>query len=191
MSARERPRRSIPRGIYLLARGRAEGLDEFAATREGFLASLAPWIAFPLVASGILAMHGHGHAAISAFLATLCALLAPPVISEAAARLFRREALWLRFATAFNWSQWALPPVGLAALFVANAAVGFGLPPREASILWYALLGLYALWLHWFLLYRGLALPVWRAAGLVVVINVASAVLVLGPQFLARFLGAG
>ncbi|MGC8470154.1 MAG: hypothetical protein ACP5NI_09650, partial [Acetobacteraceae bacterium] len=69
-------KRSIPRGILLLARGKAQGLAEFDSSREAFLASLAPWIAFPLVASLLLALRGGLLLAAEEFLATLCALLA-------------------------------------------------------------------------------------------------------------------
>ncbi len=184
-------KRSIPRGILLLARGKAQGLAEFDSSREAFLASLAPWIAFPLVASLLHALRGGLLVAAEEFLATLCALLAPPVITEWVARRLQRERLWLRFATAFNWSQWALPPAALAALFLANAALGAGLPVPAATYLWMGLLGAYALWLHWFLLRRGLALSAWGAAGFVVVINLVTAALVMGPQLLQRALLRG
>ena len=56
----QRPRPgSIVLGIARLARGRADGLRQFGATREAFLASLAPLVAFPLV-GGVLMLLGGG-----------------------------------------------------------------------------------------------------------------------------------
>ncbi len=46
-------------------------------------------------------------------------------------------------------------------------------------------LGGYALWLHWFLARHGLALSRFRAALLVVVVNLGTALLVLAPRLLA------
>ena len=93
-------------------------LLQFGATREAFLASLAPLIAFPLVGGVLMLLGGGGLAALSDLLATLCALLAPPVLSFEVARLWGRQDAWLRFATAFNWCQWAIP--------VAAAAIAAG-----------------------------------------------------------------
>ena len=79
----QRPRglASIVVGIVRLARGRADGLRQFGATREAFLASLAPLIAFPLVGGVLMLLGGGGLDALGDLLATLCALLAPPVLS--------------------------------------------------------------------------------------------------------------
>ena len=107
-------------GIARLARGNAEGFNQFGATTEAFLASLAPLVAFPLVGGLLMLANGGGLAAIGDLLATLCALLAPPVLSYEVARLWRREGLWLRFAVAFNWCQWAIPIAAVALL------TGFG-----------------------------------------------------------------
>ena len=105
--------------MMLVARGRAEGIDQFAGTSQGFLASLAPLIAFPLVGTFLLLLDGDGAPAITDLLATLAVLLAPPVLSFELARLWGRQARWLRFATAFNWCQWLLPM--LASVLAAGA----------------------------------------------------------------------
>ena len=85
MSGRARrhasPLASIVLGIVRLARGRADGIRQFGATRDAFLASLAPLIAFPLVGGALMLLGGGGLGALSDLLATLCALLAPPVLS--------------------------------------------------------------------------------------------------------------
>jgi hypothetical protein len=180
------PRRvSVLRGIVRIARGRPDGIDEFAATQQGFLASLAPLIAFPLVSTLLLLLDGAGMLAIGDLLATVAVLLAPPVLSWEFARLWHRQDRWLRFATAFNWCQWLLPLLAAGLLVVAGALVDAGLSQPAATRLLVACLGAYGLWLHWFLARHGLALSRARAALLVAGVNLGTAVLVLGPHLLA------
>ena len=190
MSGRARgPTGSIVVGVMRLARGRPDGFSQFGATRESFLASLAPLIAFPLVGCVLMLMGGGGIGALSDLLATLCALLAPPVLSFEIARLWHRDAAWLRFATAFNWCQWAIPVLGSILLLALGLLVAVGLPRNAAGGL--ALLGLvgYGLWLHWFIARHGLCLSRFRAAVLVLGINLATVVIVVGPRFLALATG--
>ena len=190
MSGRARgPTGSIVVGVMRLARGRADGFSQFGATRESFLASLAPLMAFPLVGGVLMLMGGGGIGALSDLLATLCALVAPPVLSFEIARLWHREAAWLRFATAFNWCQWAIPVLGSILLLLLGMLVAAGLPRYAARGL--ALLGLvgYGLWLHWFLARHGLGLSRSRAAILVFGINVATVLIVMVPRLLVLATG--
>jgi hypothetical protein len=186
MSGRARgPAGSIVVGVMRLARGRPDGFSQFGATRESFLASLAPLIAFPLVGGVLMLIGGGGIAALSDLLATVCALVAPPVLSFEIAQLWHRDAAWLRFATAFNWCQWAIPVLGSMLLLALGVLVAVGLPRSAARGL--ALLGLvsYGLWLHWFIARHGLGLSRFRAAVLVLGINLATVVIVVGPRLLA------
>jgi hypothetical protein len=178
------PAASIVVGVMRLARGRADGFSQFGGTRESFLASLAPLIAFPLVGGVLMLMGGGGITALSDLLATVCALVAPPVLSFELARLWHRDAAWLRFATAFNWCQWAIPVLGCMLLLALGMLVAVGLPRSAARGL--ALPGLvsYGLWLHWFIARHGLGLSRFRAAVLVLGINLATAAIVVGPRFL-------
>ncbi len=171
-------------GVVRLATGRADGLAQFGNTTQAFLISLAPLIAFPLVGSALLIVNGGGLPALSDLLATLCALLAPPVLSWWFARLWQREAVWLRFATAFNWCQWAIPVMASALLVVLGLLMAAGLPNSVAGVV--AVLGLvsYGLWLHWFLARRGLGVSVARAVLFVVCVNLGTAALILGPRLL-------
>ena len=73
------------------ARTKKAGLLLFGATREAFLASLAPLIAFPLVGGALMVLGGGGLEAFTDLLATLCALLAPPVLSFEVARFWGRR----------------------------------------------------------------------------------------------------
>lgn len=188
-----RPRRQRPAsgnivvGIVRLARGRADGLLQFSATREAFLASLAPLIAFPLVGGILMMLGGGGLDALADLLATLCALLAPPVLSFEVARWWGREDAWLRFATAFNWCQWIIPILLSLLLLIFGTLTMVGLPADIARA--GVLLGLvgYGLWLHCFLARHGLGLS-WPRAGLMVVgVNLATVLLVAGPRVLALY----
>jgi hypothetical protein len=186
----QRPRSgSIVLGIVRLARGRADGFQQFAATREAFLASLAPLVAFPLVGGALMVLGGGGLAALSDLLATICALVAPPVLSFEIARLWGRQQSWLRFATAFNWCQWAIPVLGSALLLLLGMLIVLGLPRSLARAL--VVLGLvsYGLWLHWFLARHGLGLSRLRALLLVLGVNFVTVLIVMGPRVLE--LGAG
>jgi uncharacterized membrane protein YphA (DoxX/SURF4 family) len=121
---------------------------------------------------------------IADFLATLIALLAPPVISQAIARRWGREERWFRFATALNWCQWVLPLIAAVLVLLAGFMVQAGVPMRQAVIMLCCVLLAYAFWLQWFLARRGLDLSGLRAAGLVVLVNLLTIALVAGPQLL-------
>lgn len=173
---------SIVIGIVRIARGRADGMAQFGATRDAFLTSLAPLIAFPLVGGMLMALGGGGLAALSDLMATLCALIAPLVLSFEVARLWRRQEFWLRFATAFNWCQWVIPVVGILLLAAFGLLAAVGLPPSVAQIGIVLALVSYALWLHWFLARHGLGLSRWRALLMVFAVNFATLLLVVGPR---------
>jgi hypothetical protein len=182
--------RSVLLGIARLARGRADGLAQFGDTTQAFLGSLAPLIAFPLVGGGLMLAQGEGLSALAEMLATFCALLAPPVLSYWLARLWGRDALWLRFATAFNWCQWAIPVAASVLLLLAGLLMRMGLPNAAAGAI--VVLGLtgYGFWLHWFIARQGLQLSGARSLLLVLVVNLGTAVLVAGPGLLALGLGS-
>lgn len=179
------PRPNILRGIVRVARGRADGIDQFAGTGQGFLASLAPLLAFPLVGTFLLLLNGGGLPAIADLFATIAVLLAPPVLSFELARLWGRQARWLRFATAFNWCQWLLPALASVLLMVLSILLLAGLSERAATVMLVLGLAGYGLWLHWFLARHGLALSPFRAALLVLGVNLGTALLVLVPRLLA------
>jgi hypothetical protein len=176
------PARFAPlRGVLLLARGRAEGLACFRGTQEGFLASLAPLLAVPLAGAALLLLGGAAVQAAALLLLALVSQLAPPVLSHALARAFGQEEGWLRYATAYNWCQWAVLAV-MAVLLVALAVVTGGSPAAVigSPAFGYAAGG-YAMWLHWVLARHGLGLPGWRAAALVLLVGLGTMILVIGP----------
>lgn len=169
-------------GIIMVACGRKQGIEQFGSTREAFLGSLAPLIAFPLVGTALLAAHGAGRLAAAQFLATLCVLLVPPVLSFELARLWNRRNAWLRFATAFNWCQWAIPVVAMLVLTLAGPLMMGG--DRASLAVLLSVIGIYALWLHWFIARHGLGISGLRAALLVLLVNAATGLLAIGPALL-------
>jgi len=176
-------------GIIRVATGRADGIAQFGDTREAFLASLAPLLAFPLVGTLLMLAQGEGLAALSDLLATFCALLAPAVLSYEAARLWGRAAAWTRFAVAFNWCQWAIPVLAVLLAVLAGVLLALGVPSEAGVVLVVGGLGGYGLWLHWFLARNGLGLSASRAALLVVGVNLVTIVLVLTPRLLVLAFG--
>lgn len=176
-------------GMVRLARGRVDGLEQFGDTPQAFLASLAPLLAFPIVGALLLLTTDGPVRALATLLVTLVAQLSPPVLSHALARAWGREAQWLRYATAFNWCQWALPLAAMALLIVLQAALQAGLPEDAADAALILGLAAYGLWLNWLLARHGLGLSRARAAALVMLTNLGTILLALGPRLLVEAFG--
>jgi hypothetical protein len=190
-TARQRPSRTrnILFGIFRVATGRADGLAQFGDTPEAFLGSLAPLVAFPLVGALLMLGEGEGLAALTDLLATVCALLAPAALSFEVARWWGRAGAWTRFAVAFNWCQWAIPILFVLLVGLAGVLTTLGVPTELALIMVVGGLGGYGLWLHWFLARHGLELSPGRAALLVMGVNLATILLVLGPRLVLLAFG--
>jgi len=176
-------------GMARLARGRVDGLAQFGDTPQAFLSSLAPLLAFPIVGAALMLTTDGPVRALATLLATVVAQLAPAVLSHALARAWGREAQWLRYATAFNWCQWALPLAAIALLIVLQFALQLGLPEAAANQAFIFGLALYGLWLNWLLARYGLSLSRGRAAGLVALTNLGTVVLAIGPRLLVLAMG--
>lgn len=174
--------RNVLRGMLRLATGRADGFAEIGNTPAAFSASIAPLIAFPLVGAGLLAIQHHWQLAVSLFLSRFCGVLTQPVIVEfASGRIGGRTRNWLATSTALNWSIWLIFPLIPAGALVSGALVGLGLSQEIAVIVTIGLIGAYMLWLQWFILRHGLFVGRWRAAALLVVMNITIAALYLVP----------
>jgi hypothetical protein len=161
---------SILRGVVRLAMFRADGFEEFTPTPQSLLNALAPLLAFPLVTAVAQAMHGNVVAALTAMLGTVVALLTPLLVTQALAQRWGSGALWLRFAVGYCWVQLG---------FSVAALLLIGILPV------FALLVFYGVALHWFLARAGLDLSRGRAALLIVVADMLTGALYLGPQILA------
>jgi hypothetical protein len=170
--------------ISRVARGRSDGLGLFGNSPQAFLASLAPQLAFPIVGGAMMLAGGGGLPVIRDLLSTLCLLLAPQVLSFELARLWRRDAAWFRFATAFNWCQWVLPALGLAVLLILSVAMPNANPRYTAPAL-IGIVGSYGLWLHWFVSRKALGLSTGRAILFVLGVNIGTVALLIIPRVLA------
>ena len=95
----------------------------------------------------------------------------------------------LRFATAFNWCEWILPVLACLVMVPLSLAISAGMSETTASLVLVSCLGLYGLWLHWFLARKALALSGLRAVVLVFLVNLGTAAVVMGPRLLANDLG--
>ncbi|MGH7152842.1 MAG: hypothetical protein ACREF3_02850, partial [Acetobacteraceae bacterium] len=85
-------------------------------------------------------------------------------------------------ATALNWCQWAIPVVAIGLMVFVYPVLAGAISVRVAGVCVILLLAGYALWLHWFLARHGLELSAFRAALLVVIVNVGTVVLVIAPR---------
>jgi hypothetical protein len=189
MSRGAGPRTSILVGMLRIARGQPEGIDCFGSSTHAFLSSLAPLIAFPLVGAVLGASAEGPRRALTDLAMTLCALLTPAVVSYELAHLWRRSERWLRFATAFNWCEWLLPVLGCLILVPLSIAIGMGFSEDMASLVLLGFLGAYGLWLHWFLARNALALSRFRSVVLVLLVNLGTLAVVIGPRLLAHDAG--
>lgn len=169
-------------GVVRVAVGRAEGMAYFGRTVQSFLSSLAPLLAFPLAGAIIEFFRDGPLTALELVLLTLVLQLAPAVLSHALAVRWKREDQWFHFATAYNWCYWALPVVTFLLMLLFGAAIGAGLPETLGGTGVLAGLGLYSLWLHWFLARHGLQLSRGRAALLVVLVNAGTLLLAIVPS---------
>src|SRR5262245_62093320 len=112
------------RGLLLLARFRAAGFDLIPATPQGLLNSMAPLAAFTLVGMLGALVLGAMRLLLLQLFGNVVVMVAPAVIIHALARLFGREAGWLRTAVAFNWYNLALGSLIMATLMATLMAEG-------------------------------------------------------------------
>jgi hypothetical protein len=174
------------RAIARLACFRADGMDAIGDQTRDFLNSLAPLIGFALAGTLLGAASGDVVDALDDLLLTIVVLLTSPVVSHALARLWQREATWLRYATAVTWCLWPILAV-FAAVLLLLASVLDGTAGAAQAALDGAKFaaGAYGLALNWFLARRGLAISRLRTAALIVCVNVATYAFALGPVLAA------
>jgi hypothetical protein len=114
-------------GLLLLAIGRKRGFTYFGADTDAYLASLAPLVAFALVAAALLALQSLRDAA-TLFLLSICQVLAPAVIAHPLCRRWNRAERWALYANILNWAPFLFFMMLALALAVARAAVEAGAP---------------------------------------------------------------
>lgn len=181
MTPRQTPPGNLLAGLTRLVLFNRSGFAAIGSTTQAFLSSLAPLIAFVSVGT-VLDVLGLGwRLGLGDGLQTLCVVLGQPVASNLFARLWRREDRWLRYATAMNWCQVAIPVLG--AVFLAAAAV-FGsasASPRTLVMAAFSAVFVYAVVLNWFLAWRGLDLSPWRAVLFLLAVTGAVSLLLAVP----------
>lgn len=153
----------IMRGLWRLAKGERAGISEFGSHLDHFYASLGPLIGIPLALAMVMAIRGEWRAAVVGFLSNLAGTLLLPVLVYEFARLFKREKLWMRTATALNWSFLMIFPTFVVAVVIGGVLAQCGLAETVAAMLTLGLMGLYLLWYRLFVLASGLGLSLWQA----------------------------
>ena len=182
------PPRGVIRGIWLLARFKPEGFAAFEGTRQGFLNSLAPPLGLMLVACALLAVRFGFLGGLQLLVMFVVALLGPLVVGEWVATRMGRGEYWLRYATAFNWCQWAIPVVGVVAVFGAGLLAVGGAPEGFVrQVLRVVILG-YVLALYLFLARHGLGLGWGPALAFVVAMHLGGGLLLVVPELLVQAL---
>ena len=182
-------RTSVWLGVARLARFRVDGFEQFGHTPQAFLNSLAPLLAFPLVSGVIRFVGGAGHEALVNVLVSVIALVAPAVISYYFALAWGSDALWLRYAIAFNWCEAAMFLVAIVLLLLPGTAMAADLALWAFVLMAIAVLLAYWLILNGFLARHGLRISLLRAAVLVIVVNLGTGSLVKGPWLVESLIG--
>lgn len=162
---------TIPLGVWLLGRGRPEGINCFATGSAAFFAALAPTIALVVIGlwmACLLPRSERMTGIVRALVPLVCTLI-QIVISEQYARRLSRGGLWMRYATASLWCAW-LP---LVMLIVAQGVLQLVSPSiiSSSQVLGGLAFGaqIYTLWLTWYVTKVGLVVTRWQAFVMTVV----------------------
>ena len=185
---------SIVAGLIQLARGDATGIMQFGHTPRSFLLSLIPLLALPLAVSFSMVATGEIQRGLTYLCAAIAALLTSPVITHLLAKYWKRDNFWLRYAIAFNWSQFAITLLLLILFRVlasVMASVNAGQPSAGLAVAialgFLGLLG-YTFWLHWFIARCGLGISRWQAVVVVLATYAGSLAILLigGPRLMGQ-----
>jgi hypothetical protein len=180
-----RPIRRAGLGLFYLAIGRREGFDDFGNTADAYLASLAPLVAFALVSGVLAAASGAVHLAALGFLFSLCAMLAPAVISHPLCRFWGRGENWPRYANILNWGQMLMFLIFSLASAAAKAAVAAGLPAKPVLALMVLAVFGYAVWFQWFVARGAVQVSRGRTVLLLLATMLGTNVLISAPLLVA------
>ncbi len=173
----------ILRGLWRLTRLDRAGIGEFGGTLDHFYTSLAPLIAFPLAGALLAALQGDWRVASIGLLSRLVAVLALPAIIYEFARLFGREAYWLRAATILNWSFWMFLPALLLASLIGGIIVQAGQNMQVGEGVTLLLAGIYMLFFRVFALSAALGLRAWQALLIVLASSIAISLALTLPEW--------
>jgi len=168
-------------GLRMLAFGDVRYLACFGDQPADFLVSLAPFLVFPLVSFLILVVSGAWLDGTTALCATLCWLLAPPVIAELFCRLWQRDAHWAKFATVMNWSRWLMVLGLLILAVVVEVLHEFNADAIAVPLL--AAFAVYSIWLNVFMARSALSLSWGRALVVTLAIGIGTLAVTILPDY--------
>ncbi|WP_271828829.1 hypothetical protein [Commensalibacter communis] len=176
--------KSTIRGMFLIGRGKREGIQEFSNSSDSVLSALAPWIALALAVNllPILMMRFKDmHAvsiSISMFLVKICCLLITVGIIHFFASLWNNEANWKQTVVAILWCFW-VPILDFFLFFIIAGLFFAGLPNIFMALFGFAsvLYMAYSIWLSWFVVKVGLQTTTSRSVVIVVSLILASMVI--------------
>ncbi|MDI2113596.1 hypothetical protein [Commensalibacter nepenthis] len=176
--------KSTIRGMFMLGRGKREGIHEFSNSSDSVLSALAPWIALAVAVNllPILMMRFKDiHAvsiSISMFLVKICCLLVTVGVIHFFASLWNNEVNWKQTVVAILWCFW-VPILDFFLFFIIAGLLFSGLPNifmalfGLASVLYIA----YSVWLSWFVIKVGLQTTASRSIAIVVSLIISSTVI--------------
>lgn len=161
---------SIPRGVWLLGRGDAAGLNCFRSGTDAVLSAMAPSLALFLVVVCLQILQGPSARDITKVMLLLTALLVRLVVTQAFAAHWSRQGLWSRYVVASLWSDWLPPVLSLIAGVLLHAVAPAVADTKGATLGVLIVIEAYDLWLSWFVARAGLVLRWFQAALLVFVV---------------------
>ena len=169
----------IMRGVLQLGRGDAQGMAAFRNTPEALLSAIAPSAALFLVLALAQFVQGYDATEVTKVLILVSALLVRLVVSQLLATLWKRDRIWLRYATAQLWAAWLPMILSLLVLSFAQIVMPGIVKSRPALAVIMIGIEIYEFWLAWFVAKSGLRIGGGKSAVLVIVINLAVASLYL------------
>ncbi|AHJ62473.1 Hypothetical protein GbCGDNIH3_0688 [Granulibacter bethesdensis] len=184
----ESRQRIVLRGLVRLARFDRRGLSDFGSGIEALLGALAPVIGCALAVSLLLVFNHASRAGLAYMLQSIVLLLTPLLVSDILAHFWNRRPEWGLYATVLIWSQWIALFAGMLLLLAAQVMVSAGLQQEDAVAVLVVLLAVYGIALQCFLARVSLNISALRIIVLIVLTNLGTAVLALGPAQLARML---
>ncbi|CAK7192961.1 hypothetical protein COMNV_01171 [Commensalibacter sp. Nvir] len=182
--------KNVFRGMILLGKGRAEGINLFINSSESLLNALAPWIAFSFVTNILIPLSSYNVQTsktlllnLGFFLVNLCDVIVSIVIVQWYANFWQKGNVWKRAGTAMLWCSW-LPIIDFL-FFVMLATILFlsSLKILTAFMLIIAISCIvYTIWLMWFSIMHGLQIR--KKQSVLVVLSIISTKVVMNLLFI-------
>jgi hypothetical protein len=183
------PNGRVGLGLLLVGLGKPSGFSQFGGTKDAFLGSLAPLLAFLFVLSGMIAWSGRPLVALSFFLTVLCDLLAPPVIADFFCGVWQRRDCWARYANVLNCAYWLIPAAVILMSPVVALILSAGISVQVASGAMLLVFSCYMMWFYWFAARHVLNLSPARALLVMLAVVFGTGLMLQVPVGLGRLAG--